>query len=51
MSDQIEDASPLWSHFDLSLPHDYSEFDQTIIRQECPSFGCQNNFSEFISTS
>ena len=36
MSDQSEDVSTLWSHFDLSLSQHYPESDQTITSKEDP---------------
>ena len=39
MSDQSDDALPVWSHFVPSLSQLYIQFDQTIIRQECRNLG------------
>ena len=41
MSDQSEDVSTLWSHFDLSLSQHYPESDRTIIVKEDPDFYCE----------
>ena len=46
MSDQGEDVSTLWSHFDLSLSQHYPEFDRTIISKEAPIF--YSKFKIFI---